>query len=69
MTREERVSLLLEVYEQEKERLNKEYQERLMNMQYVEIDPEEVNRLNEWKEHERAAIENRFKKAIIAMEG
>lgn len=72
MTKEDRVSLLLEVYEQEKERLNKEFQRRyceiLISFELDEMTAP-IEELNDWKTNEKAAIERRFKKAIIALEG
>jgi hypothetical protein len=79
MTKEDKVSLLLEVYEQEKERLNIQYQRRYMEEVALETKAKgheltdetaaALIKLKEWREIEKAAIERRFKKAIIALEG
>lgn len=77
MTKEDRVSLLLEVYEQEKERLNIEYDRRYIEALETKTkrheQPDETTaaliNLKEWRKIEKAAIERRFKKAIIALEG
>ena len=69
MSKEEKLGLLLEVYEQEKERLNNDYNERLAKLKSNEITESSYKKLVEWKQKEKAAIEHRFKKAIMAIEG
>lgn len=73
MTKEDKISLLLEVYEQEKERLIIQYERRYIEVTKANKLPDETTaaliNLKEWRKIEKAAIERRFKKAIIALEG
>lgn len=77
MSKEEKAKMLLDVYECEKSRLQKEYKAKtdkadLAATKDNTIDPdklaEETIKINTWYENEVARIENRFLKAIMHME-
>lgn len=75
MTKEEKAKMLLDVYECEKNRLQKEYKTKMEKLEMETLpfpDKDEVAKktidINTWYEEEAARIEHRFLKAITQME-
>lgn len=72
MTKEEKAILLLEVYNQETNRLRTEVlslQAELLVKQSPETADEDLQKINDYYELEKGRIERRFLRAICALEG
>ena len=72
MTKEEKAILLLEVYNQETNRLRTEVlslQAELLVKQSPESADEDLQKINNYYELEKGRIERRFLRAICALEG
>ena len=72
MTKEQKAILLLEVYNQETNRLRTEVlsqQAELLVKQSPESADEDLQKINEYYELEKGRIERRFLRAICALEG
>ena len=71
MTKEEKAILLLEVYNQETNRLRTEVlslQAELLVKQSPETADEDMQKINDYYELEKGRIERRFLRAICALE-
>lgn len=72
MTKEQKAILLLEVYNQETNRLRTEVlsqQAELLVKQSPESADEDLKKINDYYELEKGRIERRFLRAICALEG
>lgn len=72
MTKEQKAILLLEVYNQETNRLRTEVlsqQAELLVKQSPESADEDLQKINDYYELEKGRIERRFLRAICALEG
>ena len=72
MTKEQKAILLLEVYNQETNRLRAEVlsqQAELLVKQSPESADEDLKKINDYYELEKGRIERRFLRAICALEG
>lgn len=72
MTKEQKAILLLEVYNQETNRLRTEVlsqQAELLVKQSPESADEDLRKINDYYELEKGRIERRFLRAICALEG
>ena len=73
MTKEEKAILLLEVYNQEKNRLQAEVLSKKADLLCKKSDPQnadfELKKINEYYDLESGRIERRFLRAICALEG
>lgn len=72
MTKEEKAILLLDVYNQETNRLRTEVlsqQAELLVKQSPETADEDLQKINDYYELEKGRIERRFLRAICALEG
>lgn len=77
MTKEEKAILLLEVYNQEKQRLTDDVKSKKAKIVTAEIDKEissadadrQIHEVNDYLELESSRIERRFLRAICALQG
>lgn len=72
MTKEEKALLLLEVYNQETDRLKKEVlsqKAELFMSNSSDSADEDLQKINDYYELEKGRIERRFLRAICALEG
>lgn len=73
MTKEEKAVLLLEVYDQEKNRLQSEVLSKKAELLSKKSDPDnadfELKKINEYYDLEKGRIERRFLRAICSLEG
>lgn len=77
MTKEEKAILLLEVYNQEKQRLTDDVKSKKAKIVTAEIDKEissadadrQIHEVNDYLELESSRIERRFLRAICALKG
>lgn len=72
MTKETKIKLLLDKYDQEKAELAKEYKKRSDEIKVSaggEVSASQTLELNFWHTEEQGKIEDRFIRAIMALEG